>query len=435
MYLKIIGIVLIMMSASLMGYLFSKDYIERINRLEQIQKMLILSVTQINRYISFKFKDDKKLSGVMIKGEISNFTAHRSGHFYFTLKDKESSIKAVMFKSHAVNVKFMPENGMNVIAMGNISVFERDGIYQVYVTYMVPDGIGSVYVASEQLKAKLQKEGIFDQSAKRPIPQMPVKIGVVTSKTRAAFQDIIHILSRRYPIGELVLVPALVQGEGAADSISKALIQAGKFDCDVIILARGGGSLEDLTPFNTEKVAYAVYNSSVPIISAVGHETDVTIADLAADLRAPTPSAAAEVVSVSKEQLNGNLNYYNEKLKNLIRIKLNNAEASLERLTERLIRFSPQFKIENNIRKFDDLQKRLDFAFIKIISDYENKYISRISQMEALSPIKVLKRGYSLIYKDSNIISNISKLECGDIIEIKMSDGTVKAKIIAEEDI
>lgn len=397
--------------------------------------MLILSVTQINRYISFKFKDDKKLSGVMIKGEISNFTAHRSGHFYFTLKDKESSIKAVMFKSHAVNVKFMPENGMNVIAMGNISVFERDGIYQVYVTDIVPDGIGSVYVASEQLKAKLQKEGIFDQSAKRPIPQMPVKIGVVTSKTGAALQDIINILSRRYPIGELVLVPALVQGEGAADSISKALIQAGKFDCDVIILARGGGSLEDLTPFNTEKVAYAVYNSSVPVISAVGHETDVTIADLAADLRAPTPSAAAEVVSVSKEQLNGNLNYYNEKLKNLIRIKLNNAEASLERLTERLIRFSPQFKIENNFRKFDDLQKRLDFAFIKIISDYENKYISRISQMEALSPIKVLKRGYSLIYKNSNIISNISKLECGDIIEIKMSDGTVKAKIIAEEDI
>ena len=397
--------------------------------------MLILSVTQINRYISFKFKDDKKLSGVMIKGEISNFTAHRSGHFYFTLKDKESSIKAVMFKSHAVNVKFMPENGMNVIAMGNISVFERDGIYQVYVTDIVPDGIGSVYVASEQLKAKLQKEGIFDQSAKRPIPQMPVKIGVVTSKTGAALQDIINILSRRYPIGELVLVPALVQGEGAAESISKALIQAGKFDCDVIILARGGGSLEDLTPFNTEKVAYAVYNSSVPVISAVGHETDVTIADLAADLRAPTPSAAAEVVSVSKEQLNGNLNYYNEKLKNLIRIKLNNAEASLERLTERLIRFSPQFKIENNIRKFDDLQKRLDFAFIKIISDYENKYISRISQMEALSPIKVLKRGYSLIYKNSNIISNISKLECGDIIEIKMSDGTVKAKIIAEEDI
>ena len=397
--------------------------------------MLILSVTQINRYISFKFKDDKKLSGVMIKGEISNFTAHRSGHFYFTLKDKESSIKAVMFKSHAVNVKFMPENGMNVIAMGNISVFERDGIYQVYVTDIVPDGIGSVYVASEQLKAKLQKEGIFDQSAKRPIPQMPVKIGVVTSKTGAALQDIINILSRRYPIGELVLVPALVQGEGAADSISKALIQAGKFDCDVIILARGGGSLEDLTPFNTEKVAYAVYNSSVPVISAVGHETDVTIADLAADLRAPTPSAAAEVVSVSKEQLIGNLNYYNEKLKNLIRIKLNNAEASLERLTERLIRFSPQFKIENNIRKFDDMQKRLDLAFIKIISDYENKYISRISQMEALSPIKVLKRGYSLIYKNSNIISNISKLECGDIIEIKMSDGTVKAKIIAEEDI
>lgn len=397
--------------------------------------MLILSVTQINRYISFKFKEDKKLFGVMIRGEISNFTAHRSGHFYFTLKDEESSIKAVMFKSYARSIKFMPQNGMNVIAMGSISVFERDGVYQVYVTDIVPDGAGSVYVASEQLKEKLKKEGIFDQSAKRPLPELPSKIGVVTSGTGAALQDIINILSRRYPIGELVIVPALVQGEGAADSISKALVKAGKLDCDVIILARGGGSLEDLSPFNTEKVAYAVYNSSVPVISAVGHETDVTIADLAADLRVPTPSAAAEVVSLSKEQLKGNLEYYSEKLKSLIAGKINTLESQTERMTERLMRFSPENKITNNISQFNELQKRLEFAVKKIISDYENQYISHISRMEAMSPVKVLKRGYSLVYMNDEIINSVSELKNDDIIEIKMSDGTVRAKIVAEEDI
>lgn len=396
--------------------------------------MLILSVSQINRYISFKFKEDKQLNGVMIRGEISNFTAHRSGHFYFTMKDSESSLKAVMFKSHAINIKFIPQNGMNIIAMGKVSVFERDGAYQIYVTDIIPDGVGSVYVASEQLKAKLQKEGIFDQSAKRPIPQLPKKIGVVTSKTGAALQDIINILSRRYPIGEMVLIPALVQGESAPDSISQALIKAGKLDCDVIIMARGGGSLEDLTPFNTEKVAYTVYNSSIPVISAVGHETDVTIADLAADLRAPTPSAAAEMVSFSKEQINSNLNYYNEKLKVSIRNKFNNVESYLERITQRLMRFSPEYKIETNIHKFNDLRKRLEIAFLKIISDYENVYISHISQIEALSPVKVLNRGYSLIYKNNEIISNTANLKCGDIIKIKMADGIVSAKIITEGD-
>ena len=395
-----------------------------------------INVTTLNLLAKQVLEQCEPLNNLIVCGEVSNFTRHyKSGHCYFTLKDENAAIKCVMFRDKARLLGFAPENGMLVLAYGRATLYERDGAFQLYCDYMRPFGAGAAQMAFDALKKKLSAEGLFDADHKRPLPPMPQCIGLVTSKTGAALQDIINILSRRYPIGELVLVPALVQGEGAADSISKALIQAGKFDCDVIILARGGGSLEDLTPFNTEKVAYAVYNSSVPIISAVGHETDVTIADLAADLRAPTPSAAAEVVSVSKEQLNGNLNYYNEKLKNLIRIKLNNAEASLERLTERLIRFSPQFKIENNIRKFDDLQKRLDFAFIKIISDYENKYISRISQMEALSPIKVLKRGYSLIYKNSNIISNISKLECGDIIEIKMSDGTVKAKIIAEEDI
>lgn len=396
--------------------------------------MLILSVSQINRYISFKFKEDKKLTGVMIRGEISNFTAHRSGHLYFTLKDKESAVKAVMFKSHAASVKFMPENGMNVIVMGSISVFERDGIYQIYVTDIIPDGVGSEHIAVKQLKEKLSKEGIFDQSAKRSIPSIPKKIGVVTSGTGAALQDIINVLSRRFPLCELVVVPTLVQGETAADSISKSLIDAGKIDCDVIILARGGGSAEDLSAFNTEKVAYAVYNSSVPVISAVGHETDVTIADMAADLRAPTPSAAAELVSVSIEQLMGNINYYIEKLNIIIKKQFEKSENIYKQKSEKLLSFSPKYMTENASEKLCGLSIRLQSAFEKIISNYERMYISCVSEISALSPVKILDRGYSLVYKENKIINSIQKLMSEDIIEIRLSDGIVKAKIIKQEE-
>ncbi len=392
--------------------------------------MLILSVTQVNRYLAFKFKEDSKLCGVMIRGEISNFTAHRSGHFYFTLKDKESAVKAVMFKSHASRLKFMPESGMNVIVMGSVQVFERDGIYQVYVTDIVPDGVGEVHVATEQIKKKLAAEGIFDESAKRPIPQLPSKIGVVTSRTGAALQDIINVLSRRYPIGELVVVPSLVQGEKAADSIAEALVKAGKLDCDVIILARGGGSLEDLSPFNTETVAYAIYNSSVPVISAVGHETDFTIADMAADIRVPTPSAAAEIVSLSKEQLEGHLRYCDEKLRACLNSKFDFYGSELDKLTERLLRFSPKQKLENDSLICENLEKNLKTAYGKIISERENRLGSLVSKMEAMSPVKVLDRGYSLVYRDGNVITKSADLNAGDYIEIKMADGVRRAKIL-----
>ena len=395
--------------------------------------MLILSVSQINRYISFKLKEDKKLSGVMIRGEISNFTAHRSGHFYFTLKDNESAIKAVMFRSNAQKIKFMPQDGMNVIAMGSISVFERDGLYQIYVTDIIPDGVGSVYIANQQLREKLRKEGIFDESAKRPLPQLPKKIGVVTSETGAALQDIINVLSRRYPVCELMVFNTLVQGTDAADSISRSMMNAAKADCDVIILARGGGSLEDLSAFNTEKVAYAIYNSSVPVISAVGHETDVTIADLAADLRAPTPSAAAEMVSLSAEQIYGNIKYYEEKLKGLIETCLNNLNAQLEKTNERLLRFSPDQKIEKSILKYGELTKRLDKAYEKIISEKENEFISSVSKLEAMSPVSVLMRGYSLVYRNDRIVSRTSELTENDNVTIRLSDGKATAKIISLE--
>lgn len=395
--------------------------------------MLILSVSQINRYISFKLKEDKKLSGVMIRGEISNFTAHRSGHFYFTLKDNESAIKAVMFRSNAQKIKFMPQDGMNVIAMGSISVFERDGLYQIYVTDIIPDGVGSVYIANQQLREKLRKEGIFDESAKRPVPQLPKKIGAVTSETGAALQDIINVLSRRYPVCELMVFNTLVQGTDAADSISRSMMNAAKADCDVIILARGGGSLEDLSAFNTEKVAYAIYNSSVPVISAVGHETDVTIADLAADLRAPTPSAAAEMVSLSAEQIYGNIKYYEEKLKGLIETCLNNLNAQLEKTNERLLRFSPDQKIEKSILKCGELTKRLDKAYEKIISEKENEFISSVSKLEAMSPVSVLMRGYSLVYRNDRIVSRTSELTENDNVTIRLSDGKATAKIISLE--
>lgn len=395
--------------------------------------MLILSVSQINRYISFKLKEDKKLSGVMIRGEISNFTAHRSGHFYFTLKDNESAIKAVMFRSNAQKVKFMPQDGMNVIAMGSISVFERDGVYQIYVTDIIPDGVGSVYIANQQLREKLRKEGIFDESAKRPLPQLPKKIGAVTSETGAALQDIINVLSRRYPVCELMVFNTLVQGTDAADSISRSMMNAARADCDVIILARGGGSLEDLSAFNTENVAYAIYNSSVPVISAVGHETDVTIADLAADLRAPTPSAAAEMVSLSAEQIYGNIKYYEEKLKGLIETCLNNLNAQLEKTNERLLRFSPDQKIEKSILKYGELTKRLDKAYEKIISEKENEFISSVSKLEAMSPVSVLMRGYSLVYRNDRIVSRTSELTENDNVTIRLSDGKATAKIISLE--
>ena len=395
--------------------------------------MLILSVSQINRYISFKLKEDKKLSGVMIRGEISNFTAHRSGHFYFTLKDNESAIKAVMFRSNAQKVKFMPQDGMNVIAMGSISVFERDGVYQIYVTDIIPDGVGSVYIANQQLREKLRKEGIFDESAKRPLPQLPKKIGAVTSETGAALQDIINVLSRRYPVCELMVFNTLVQGTDAADSISRSMMNAAKADCDVIILARGGGSLEDLSAFNTEKVAYAIYNSSVPVISAVGHETDVTIADLAADLRAPTPSAAAEMVSLSAEQIYGNIKYYEEKLKGFIETCLNNLNAQLEKTNERLLRFSPDQKIEKSILKYGELTKRLDKAYEKIISEKENEFISLVSKLEAMSPVSVLMRGYSLVYRNDRIVNRTSELTENDNVTIRLSDGKATAKIISLE--
>lgn len=389
--------------------------------------MIVLTITQLNKYIAFKLKDDAKLKGLLLKGEISNFTAHRSGHFYFILKDGESSVKAVMFRSHAQRVKFMPQDGMSVIVMGSVSVFERDGIYQVYVTDIQPDGVGAASIAIEQLKEKLKKTGIFDESNKRPLPIMPKKIGIVTSSTGAALQDVINILSRRYPLGELCVFPAIVQGEAAPDSICKGIIAAGKADCDVLIVGRGGGSLEDLSAFNTEKVAMCIYNSSIPVVSAVGHETDFTISDLAADMRAPTPSAAAELVSPSLQQLMDNIDFYVKRIENFALQEIAKKQSALERCSGRLAVFSPQHRLEKNEKDLISLKNRIELAYRKKLSGQEREFFMLVSKMEAMSPLKVMSRGYSLTYKNKKILLDTKDMKIGDNVDIMLSDGKFSA--------
>ena len=389
--------------------------------------MVVLTVSQLNRYISYKFKEDSKLRGIILRGEISNFTAHRSGHFYFTLKDDEASVKAVMFRSNAQKVKFIPQDGMSVIVMGSISVFERDGVYQIYVIDIQPDGAGAASVALEQLKEKLRKLGVFDESQKRKLPAFPQKIGIVTALGGAALQDVINILSRRYPVGELCIFPAAVQGEEAPDSICRGIIQAGKSGCDVLIVGRGGGSAEDLSAFNTEKVAMCIYNSSIPVISAVGHETDITVSDLAADMRAPTPSAAAELAAPSVSYLKENIDFLLKRIRSTASNSISECENRYGRILRKLLAFSPENKLEKGEKELISLVKRLDIAFNRHLNEKEKKFMALAAEMEALSPLKVMQRGYSLVYRDEKILIDTKDLKVGDDVRIKLADGEFKA--------
>ena len=392
--------------------------------------MAVLTVAQINRYISFKIKEDRNLQGIMVKGEISNFTVHyRSGHLYFTLKDGEAAIKAVMFSSAASRLKFNVENGMSVIVSASVAVYERDGVYQLYVTDIQPDGTGAVYIAVEQLKAKLSKLGIFDNAHKRPLPVFPKKIGVVTSKSGAALKDIINVLSRRYPIGELYIVNALVQGENAPDSICRGILEAEKAECDVVIVGRGGGSIEDLSAFNSEKVAYAIYNCKAPVVSAVGHETDYTIADLAADLRAPTPSAAAELVSLSSEQLLEKTKMLEKRLENAVYKLFDGKSEQLIALNSRLLKFSPENNLKINNQKLCMLEKGLKNAITARLRNCEALLNSKMTALDVLSPVKVLSRGYSLVYNEEKLINDASQATIGDKLSIRTGNGSIIAEV------
>ena len=392
--------------------------------------MPVITVTQINKYIGSILKGDRNLQGVMVKGEISNFTLHwKSGHMYFTLKDSESAVKCVMFASAASRLRFEPEDGMSVICRGSINVFERDGAYQLYVNDILPEGTGAAGVALEQLKKKLAKEGIFAPEHKRPVPYMPKKIGAVTSLSGAAVRDIINVLSRRYPLCEVYAVNALVQGEGAPDSICHGILRAEAAGCDVIIVGRGGGSSEDLSAFNTEKVAYAVYNCKVPVISAVGHETDISIADMAADLRAPTPSAAAELAAPD-------ISTFYEKIDMLQRRAERSAFAALDRAADRftvlnakLAAQSPENRMKLSGERLSALEKRNSAAFQRYMERLSSQLSERIGRLESLSPLKVLSRGYSLVYSGDRLLSSTDGISVGDTVDIRFGKGTASAEI------
>ena len=397
-----------------------------------MQNTLVLSVSQLNRYIKMNFDADENLANIFISGEISNFTNHyRTGHLYFTLKDDSAAVRAVMFNSSAKRLKFMPEDGMKVIARGRVSVYEATGQYQLYVDDMQPDGVGALNLAYEQLKEKLQKEGLFSELHKKPLPPYPEKVGVITSPTGAAVRDIINVLGRRFPYAEIVFCPVLVQGEGAHLQLTDAVnLFNSERAADVIIIGRGGGSIEDLWEFNDEGLARAVYNSDIPVISAVGHETDFTICDFVADMRAPTPSAAAELAVPDANELQ----YALSALKNRMFLNVSSGIADrrsrLEYLTSKGALKSPDEMLLNR-------SQRLDTAFSKMLSSYENRiggkkveFISAATALSKLDPMSVLMRGFAFVSdKNGKNVYSSQALAKGDKINVRFHDGSAVCEV------
>ena len=413
-----------------------------------------ISVSQLTRYIKYKIDNDVNLNEVFLKGEISNFKAHSRGHFYFTLKDEGSRINAIMFASQTKKIKFVPQDGMKVLVTGKISVFEANGGYQIYVNEMLEDGVGNLYIAYEQLKKKLENEGLFNKDHKKEIPHIPKRVGVVTAPTGAAIKDIISTIKRRWPLTEIYLFPSLVQGEDAKEDIVKQIKKAENFylPLDTLIVGRGGGSIEDLWPFNEEIVARAIYECKVPTISAVGHEIDFTIADFVADLRAPTPTGAAEMAVPQLSDMKNYLNQVNIRLNNTINNKLNNNKRKLNDIMARNIFKNPMIIYEKKELYFDSILERLKFSLknltsakekelIKVKNSYilknphqllekkGNKYLQLVSKLETLSPLLTLQRGYTMTKKEGKVITKSTDVKKKDIIEIVFSDGSVNAEI------
>lgn len=390
-----------------------------------------ITVTDLNKYIKEKIAGDEILNNVLVKGEISNYKHHYTGHLYFTLKDENSLIKCIMFKSFASNLKFEPKDGMKVTIFGTVSVFERDGIYQIYCKAMQEDGLGSLYKAYEELKAKLEKEGLFDQSHKKKIPLMPKCIGVLTSNTGAVIRDIINVSTRRNPNVYIKLLPVPVQGAGAAEKIVDAIKTMNeKKLADVIILARGGGSLEDLWPFNEEIVARAIYDSELPVISAVGHETDFTIADFVADLRAPTPSAAAELAVPNISDLILKLEGYNNRYKLALKKKVEFMKLRYEKCMNSRVFKEPLQKINEKYILIDMKVKSIQNSMTAIYNKKKTEMVKHVAKLDGLSPLKTLTRGYSIVQMDGKVISSVSQLKKDDEIDIRLTDGTSRAKIL-----
>lgn len=394
--------------------------------------MKILSVSQVNMYIKALLDEIPQVKNVYICGEISNFKHYyNSGHMYFTLKDDKSQLKAVMFKNDNYRLKFTPENGMKVICFGQVGVYERDGVYQLYCRDMQPDGVGALTIAFEQLKVQLAQEGLFDEEHKKAIPKYPQKIGVATSKMGAAVEDIKNVISRRYPLCEIIIVPTMVQGESAAQNIADSIRFIDEnLSVDTIIVGRGGGSLEDLWAFNTEIVARAVYACKTPIISAVGHETDFTISDFVSDMRAPTPSAAAELAVPDIKSLIFQLNNFSVSIEKSLDFKISQCENSIKRYKDFFSKSNVDLFYANIRDKMAQYNEKLKDSITRIIENQTNTLSKNAEMLDNLSPLKILSRGYSVVKNEkSDIVTDSENINVGDNVEIILSNGAFKATV------
>lgn len=391
----------------------------------------IISVTQINEYIRVMMDSDRLLASLAIRGEISNYKVYPSGHHYFTLKDEGGALRCVMFKGNALRMKFHPENGMKVIAMGKISVFPRDGAYQLYCTGLILDGVGDLYAAFEQLKAKLSAQGLFDPAHKKPIPAYPGIIGIITSSAGAAIHDMLRILHKRYPLVKVRLLPVRVQGIEAPDEIVAAIRYANYYRlADLLIVGRGGGSMEDLWAFNDEKVAKAIYDSAIPVISAVGHEPDVTISDFVADLRAATPSNAAELAVPDQDALRQTLDGMSSNMMAALQQKIVNARRHLKVLSESAALQSPESYLQHRKKALQLLENRLISAQVQQHNRKNQRFIALTAKLDAMSPLKVLTRGYSMVEKENGqLVRSVSDLSTEESVKITLSDGQFTATV------
>ena len=389
-----------------------------------------ITVEELNKYIKRKIDDDEVLNNVYVKGEISNFKPHYSGHMYFTLKDEKSLIKCVMFKSYTPHLSFMPKDGMKVCVLGSVSVFERDGVYQIYAKAMKEDGMGSLFEAYEKLKSQLEEEGLFDEEHKKPIPMFPKTIGVLTASTGAVIRDIINVSTRRNPNVRIRLIPVQVQGDGAKEQIVAGIKKFNKEKlADVIILGRGGGSLEDLWAFNEEVVARAIYESKIPIISAVGHETDYSISDFVADLRAPTPSAAAELAVPNIEDVKYTIDLYQNRYKVALKKKVEIMRLRFDKCMNQRVFKEPLIKINERALNLDASIKDFSNKISKKLELEKSNYSKIILKIDTLSPMKTLARGYSITEKDGKMVKSANDLKTGDVVTLKFADDSKEATI------
>ena len=396
----------------------------------------VLSITQLNEYIRGRMDSDPLLAQVAVRGEISNYKQYPSGHHYFTLKDEGSALRCVMFKGNAMRLRFRPENGMKIIAMGKVSVYPRDGAYQLYCTAMTMDGVGDLYAAFEQLKKKLAAQGLFDPAHKKPLPRYPGTIGIITSSAGAAVHDMLRILRKRYPLSKIRLLPVRVQGAEAPGEIAAAIGYANHYHlADLLIVGRGGGSIEDLWAFNDEQVAYAIYHSEIPVISAVGHEPDVTISDYVADLRAATPSNAAELAVPDQDALRQSLDAMSNAMASSLNRQVKAARQHLLVLSASPALQSPTGYLEQRNQSVELLKNRLVAAQNQNITRAKQRYIAQISKLEAMSPLKVLTRGYSMVQTErGEVVRSVSQVALGERIQVKLSDGTLSATVMKKEE-